>query len=215
MLLEIALILQALLGLCAFVGVVRWLVRQINAMKGAVAAQEKTIAAQAESMNAQRNALQGLEALLKNMQMLLESIDEPKMLQRLQAYKAIVDTESKVLLEKQSRHLEERKELMTREHQRLMAGLLKALVDVLAKLFPYVPRDERTGLINSIALPEPFNAEEIREGLRQLAEAAPTGPFATQGLVSLLVVSDAAQVEVSRPPGPLLQPPPPPTKPNS
>lgn len=169
MLLEIALGIQVVLNFFGFVGVIYWLVRQMKALRGAVEAQEQTIRAQAEGMKAQSEVLKSLEGLLRTMRVVLESTDEPKMLERVRAYKEFVDKEKEAALNHQAQEFEEKKNLMTAEQQRtfrLITELETTLVNILADLFPYIPSEERLSLINSISLPEPLKSEEVRERLR-------------------------------------------------
>src|SRR5258705_2163173 len=96
---EILLFVQVILYVLGLGGLVYWLVRQIRALKGTLSAQGETIRAQTEGMKAQAEILTGLEGLLKTMDTLLKSTDEPKMLERLRAYKDFVDHEKEISLQ--------------------------------------------------------------------------------------------------------------------
>jgi hypothetical protein len=149
-------------------GLVAWLRRQIGALKGAVEAQEKTINAQATQMS-------GLQTLVTAMDNVLKSIDEPKMLERMKAYKAIVDREKEAVLSSEAARIADEKRAMTEDQQRAVTRLVEiqsVLFGLAADVIPFIPPDGRLDFINN-HLPLPTEFDEFRSRLRELAKAAP------------------------------------------
>ena len=140
-----------------FGGLIVWMRRQIGALKGAVEAQEKTISAQAQTVK-------GLQTLLTTMDAVLKSIDEPKLLERMKAYKEFVDREKEAEINAVSARIEAEKQAMTEAQQRAVNRLVEThavLFGLAADVIPYIPRKGRLDFINNrLALPPTF--DELR-----------------------------------------------------
>jgi hypothetical protein len=126
-------IVAAGVNVIALGGFAWWIVGWLRSLKGAVDAQRVTIAAQKEF-------IQGLQALL-------ELTDSPKMLERYEAYKKIVDHEKESL----KRALEARRA----EAQGKLASAeiwSDDMINLFFDLTPYVAEQDRTTVIESTQL---------------------------------------------------------------
>lgn len=122
-----------------------WLGYLVYALKDAVKAQHATIRAQAEQ--------------LKTMKTVLDSTDEPKMLERLKAYKEFVDREKEGALRQQAAEFEEEKKQMSvaqRDFINWSSATQSSLLGLVATLMPYVPPEQRVKTINASNVPDDF-----------------------------------------------------------
>jgi len=172
--------IQGIVFILGFSGVVYWLSRMAGALKGAVDAQEKIIAAQGE--------------LLKTMKDVLESTDEPKMLERIQAYKEFVNEEKQAELQKQAQHFTE-KEDQTTDVLEYMNSAIGGLIEISTAMLPYVPSNDRDKLIDLAKLPT-----SLKGRLQQIAKKAPQLPRAIgSGKLYELYISEQVVVHDEAP----------------
>src|SRR5215831_11174457 len=82
----------AILSILGVGGLIYWMKRHIDALKGAVDAQHKTIEAQAE-------ILKDFETLNKIMKTVIDTVNESSMLRRVEDYKKFVDHEKERALQ--------------------------------------------------------------------------------------------------------------------
>ena len=133
--LEVAQIVIVLVG---FGGLIYWLRQWISSLRGALEAHRATIEAQ--------------KVFIENMSTLLNVTDAPKMLERYEAYKKMVDYEKEALL---------------REHQEKELAE-EGLIGLVTELLPYIPLEKRDELLASAKMPT-----RHKEMLARLATAAP------------------------------------------
>jgi hypothetical protein len=171
-LVEILVLVQVVLYTVGFGGLVYWVRKHINALEGAVKAQRETILAQGEIFSE-------LQGLLNAMRTVLESTDEPKMLERLKAYKEFSEHENEAALKQQASQFDEEKKKMTTIQAEVLTTAVDlhgktmgALLQIASEMMPYTPPEERVQLIESINLPDPLGTH-IKEFLRRLADQAP------------------------------------------
>ncbi len=168
---EIVLLVVYILGTC---GLGYW----ISALKGAVSAQEKTIVAQGES-------LKNLQSLLQTMQIVLESTDAPKMLERFEAYRKLVDEEKAVVLQQHARRFDEEKKHLSQsavKFFREVSEVTSSAFSLIVDLMLYAPPELRKKIIDSSKLPPDYQAMVHRS-----ADAAPdlSLPENRRGLLAL------------------------------
>jgi hypothetical protein len=160
----IQIILQVIVGggLALYIGV----------LKRAVDTQKATIEAQAEHLKAQTTVLQDFERLNKAMKLAIDTLNAPAILEHGEAYKALVDKTTALILEDQARQQAHITEFMGDLHSRTVSGY----VGLIGEMLPFIPKDRRMALINSAALNHPY-----KDTLQELAEAAsdPYGPLLT------------------------------------
>lgn len=140
----------------------------VHGLRVTVDAQEKTI-------KAQRDYLQGIDVLVKAMKSVLESTDEPKLLERMKAYKEMVELEKEETLKQQARQFDEEKKNLSQMPKEGLKSILDAwrevvsgLMRLIANLIPYTPSSIRKECINSANL-----SADIKEAYLRLADAAP------------------------------------------
>jgi hypothetical protein len=140
----------------------------VRSLRVTVDAQEKTI-------KAQRDYLQGIDMLVKAMKSVLESTDEPKLLERMKAYKEMVELEKEETLKQQARQFdEEKKNLSQTQKEDLKSKLdawreaVRGLTDLTTNLMPYTPSRLRRECINSANL-----SADLKKVYLRLADAAP------------------------------------------
>jgi hypothetical protein len=151
-----------------------WIVGWLRSLKGAVDAQKETIAAQKEF-------IQGLQTVL-------DVTDTPKMLERIEAYKKLVDHEKEAFQQDLKRTSAEEREKILNEAIR---GEV-AMIDVIADLMPYVPIGKRKEAIASA------NVHPVLKGwMHRLCEQAPDVSESTDRLFSTL---EAVRAILSSPP---------------
>ncbi len=152
----------------------------IKALKGAVEAQGKTIEAQGMTIKAQGAILTEFKDLSATMKGVLESTDEPKMLERLQAYKEIVDREKAAAITELKKQFAEG----FRINVEAIKDLVDAEIEVFGRLVSYVPVEERRNLIDSLRLK---GNPGLKDGLHKVAEVAAdlSSPEKRAGLLAL------------------------------
>src|SRR6266704_2917040 len=79
---------------------------QMNALTGAVNAQEQTIKAQAEQIKSQGEIFKEFESLKNTIKMISDATDSPKMLERWKAYRILVEEEMQAKLNKHVRDVD-------------------------------------------------------------------------------------------------------------
>lgn len=129
---------QTVILLVGFGVLIYWFRQWISALRGALEAQRVTIEAQ--------------KVFIDNMSTLLNVTDAPKMLERYEAYKKMVDYE---------------KEAMLQEHQETELAE-DGLIGIVTDLLPYIPSEKRDDLIAPAKIPS-----RHKEMLARLAKAAP------------------------------------------
>jgi hypothetical protein len=125
-------IIAAGVNLIALGGFAWWIVGWLRSLKGAVEAQKETIAAQKEF-------IQGLQTVL-------DVTDTPKMLERVEAYKKLVDHEKEAAMSQMKRELTEEKNKSTESSLRQLIHLNEQVTKVaglLADVLPFVPPEDR------------------------------------------------------------------------
>jgi hypothetical protein len=136
---EIFDIVQTIILLVGFGGLAYWLRRWIIALKGAVDAQRATIDAQ---------------------KVFIESMAAPKMLERYEAYRKLVDHEKDAALAQYEKQLQElRSSPSSADNQ---------IFDVVAEVMAFVPAEKRIRIIESATLPVSHS-----ERLARIAVTAP------------------------------------------
>lgn len=135
---EVLQAIQIAILLLGFSGLVIWLRQWIFALRGALQAQNATIDTQ--------------KIVIESMSNFLTVADAPKMLERYEAYKKLVDHEKEAILRKQ-----EGKEFSEQ-------GLLGMIIDML----PYVPSAQRGELLASAKI-----SALDKEQLNRVAKVAP------------------------------------------
>jgi len=159
----------AILSILGVGGLIYWMKRHIDALKGAVDAQQKTIEAQA-------TILKDFEALNKIMKTVIETVDAPAMLKRWEDYKKIVDHEKEIALQQQATHAMDS-----------FSNLYNVFIDLAAKTIPYTPLDQRVVLINSLNI-SPSVDTQVRDALHRIADSAPDQLMS--GVVSALITGN-------------------------
>jgi hypothetical protein len=119
-------IIQTIIYLAGIGGVVYWGRKWYLALQGAVAAQKTTIDAQ--------------KAFMESMAMFLNIADAPKMSERYEAYRKLVDHEKEVILKRFS---EEKKEFLERLDDSDVG--ITNLLAVVRGMTPYVPHRSAHG----------------------------------------------------------------------
>jgi hypothetical protein len=148
----------------------------IKILKGAVDAQRKTIEAQGTILT----EFKDLSATMKGV---LESTDEPKMLERVKAYKEFVDREKEAAITE----LGKKSEQGFRMTIEAIKGLISGQIEVFSNLVSYVPVELRRRIIDSLRLEG--NPPELKDGFHKLAEGAIdlSSPEKRTGLGGLLL----------------------------
>ena len=129
------------------------------------------------TVRTQATTIDALQTLLDSMRTVLESTDEKNMLQRLKAYKEFVDLEQEAHIKQVHQEKEEtleefkkgaasRIELVLKRYEEQTSGLF----NVLFRLMPYVPPDERTAQIESVDFGD---QKKLKESIRSTADSAP------------------------------------------
>ena len=116
------------------------------------------------------------------------------MLERMKAYKELVELEKNALLKSQEANFEQEKKRMTEGARLVLETLLKAsaaLVVLTSRAMPYTPKERRKEIIESLALPAVL--APVKEGLERIAEAAPLLPQ-VEHLISLREILDLSDV---------------------
>lgn len=121
----------------------------IKALKGTVEAQAGTIAEQ--------------KTFIENLATVLNATDAPKMLERYEALKKLLDHEKEALIAQYEKKIKQQQQV-----QIFVNSSEKPLLNVIAELMPFVPADKRNSIIQAAKLGE---AERIR--IEELAKAAP------------------------------------------
>ena len=109
------------------------------------------------------------------MKSVLESTDEPKLLERMKAYKEMVELEKEETLKQQARQFDEEKKNLSQVQKEGLKSILdpwrevvSGLMRLIAILIPYTPSSIRKECINSANL-----SADIKEVYLRLADAAP------------------------------------------
>lgn len=129
------------------------------------------------TVRTQATTIDALQGLLNSMRTVLESTDERTMLQRLKSYKEFVDLEKEAHIkqahQEKENALEEfkagaasRVNLVLKRYEEQTSGLF----NVLFRLMPYVPPDERTTLIEAVDFGD---QKKLKESIRSTADSAP------------------------------------------
>jgi len=138
----------------------------IKSLKGTIDTQGRSIDAQGKTIEAQGAILTEFKDLSATMKGVLESTDEPKMLERVKAYKEFVDKEKAAAISE----MEKKHAKGFQMSVEAIKGLIGGELEVLSTLVPYVPYEERRRIIDSLQLEGNFPG--IRDGFHKLAEVA-------------------------------------------
>jgi hypothetical protein len=149
-------------------GIVVGISRYFGILRRAIESQKATIEAQSEQIKAQSTVLQDFERLNKGMRQVIDTVDAPAMLQRMQSYKALVDTEADAVLKQQAKELGEKGEQAVEQVRRRYLTFLGGTMNFIATLLVYVSFDQREMIIETANLPP-----SIKTPLRRLAHDAP------------------------------------------
>lgn len=153
-------------------------------LREAIRAQEKTI-------GAQTGLLTNIQTIFNTMQKLLESTDEPKMLERLEAYKQFVDREKDAALQEQAKQYERERQRMAENAVDALKNLLtevfkdaRAHASLISQMMPYIPPVERKKLLDSSQL-----ESKMKELYYGFADSAPdlSVPENRGGLLELIM----------------------------
>ena len=173
-------------------GLLFWIRRQFKAMQGTIDAMKSTI-------EGQRQHIKTLANLADTLKGVLESTDEPKMLERLKAYKEFVDREAEARIKDAARGYQDTAtdaaEETAKELLKEVGSLTGAIARLVIHLAPYVPPDRRTAILNSVDFPPTF-----RETKDVLVRGMTLAPDASRGLARLLweEVSDLLLERIAR-----------------
>ena len=150
-----------------------------------------TVDAQEKTIKAQRDYLQGIDVLVKAMKSVLESTDEPKLLERMKAYKEMVELEKEETLKQQARQFDEEKKNLSQAQKEGLKAVkaiiddwlkqLRGLTDLTINLMPYTASRFRKECINSSNLPA-----DLKESFLRIADSAPDLSLGSPGLLGLV-----------------------------
>jgi len=162
--------------------VIRWLVRQINALKGTVAAQDATLKTIGE---VNRTVLEVFRAM-----------DPQRWAKEVQIHKRFADEKAQAIIEDERRKYEREKEETARRGKDAVAFLFEETqryIGAIIDLMPYVPKETRQSVLKEMRV-----SEHIR---RILTEVADRSPDWSQGFRSL-PLADIARAALELPPPP-------------
>jgi hypothetical protein len=186
-------IIEILILLGGFWGVVHVLRTRLKALNGRVEALEGTVKAQQAALQTQTGILGDFGSLVKAMQAIVDAADPREMAERMKAYKELVEHHFRELLERERRQLGAEREAVRQEVRTWML----ATVDALYKLAPYVPPQDRPKIVDRLRVPPEHKAE-----IGQIVFEAPDLSlrlFPAFAKDTVLLV-DTAKVELSPPP---------------
>jgi hypothetical protein len=157
---DVIVIIAGLVNLVALGGFAYWARGWFTALKGAVDAQKETIAAQKE--------------FIEGLRTILDATDTPKMFERFEAYKKLVDQEKEAFQQNAEHKLTEQREWMSATEiavSKAMSTVISSYINIIGALMPYAPRNARTAAVEATSLDKGF-----KETLLTLADHAPNLP---------------------------------------
>lgn len=181
---EIILLTHTVITILGFGGLIYWMNRQMNALTGAVNAQEQTIKAQAEHIKSQSEIFKEFESLINTIKMLSDITDSPKMLERWKAHKDLLEEEMKAKLDKHIRVVNydiDRLKGFSKFSENLYIAFVEAML--------YAPIPKRKKWINSIFTPSSFLSMSEIDGMKSALQEFIEWPIVSNedDYVSLLV----------------------------
>jgi hypothetical protein len=142
--------LQVLIG----GGIVAGVYRYFGVLKRAIESQEKTIAAQAEHMKSLTTALQESERLSKTMKLVVDTVGDPAVLQREQAYRERMERDAAARIETVTAQVQQNAE-------QVIEGMAKLTLDafgMIGHLLAYLPPEQAQRLIGTSRLDSDMKA---------------------------------------------------------
>jgi len=146
---------------------IRWLVKQVQALEGTVRTQGQTIGAQGEALKAADQTFRMLNELLK-------ALDLEQWAKRFESHRKLVEAEGEAKLEAARRELRDELEAAQSRGQQTMDVFRKSLdsyMGLAIASLAYAPRSERAGLIDRSELPD-----GVTQTLKDWAALAPETP---------------------------------------
>jgi len=187
-------IIEILILLGGFWGVVHVLRTRLAALNGRVEALEGTVRAQEAALKTQSGILGNFESLIRAMQAIVDAADPKGMAERMKAYRELVERHGEEILERERAKLGAEQETVKRE----VRTWAVATIDVLSKLAPYVPPEERPEIIERLKVPQDF-----KEAFRQIAAEAPDlsrPTWLSAFAADTVTLTDVADVALKPPP---------------
>ena len=173
---EILLAVLIVLNVLGGSGVLRWLRRQIGALRGTVEALEKTVKAQDE-------ALQAVRDLNKTALEMIKAVDPERWAKEGQIHKELADKKVEAVLDEERRKMELDKEVSKQRGLETIKTLVDYYGDALTlglRLIPYVPKHLRAQVIKEVG-----GSSRVTGPFLDIAEKAPDWSTGFPSLLSI------------------------------